>query len=168
MKGQKDPLTGTDAYGFLDPLKYQWGGFGFYFLEDRAAAYVKHPDERAWLFDPDTMKPRVNNPGWVQAIQDVMDMVAAGVYPADQLNADPNATAFSQFLAGTGTHADLVGRRGLQRPDVRHLGGRRPRRLLDQSGLRRRLQRQRRAPGRSSATVPTSRRTWPISAGAST
>ena len=78
----------------LDPLK-GWGGFGFYFLEDRATAYVKHPDDPAWLFDPDTMKPRVNNPGWVQAIQDVMDLIAAGAYPADQINADPGTTAFS-------------------------------------------------------------------------
>jgi multiple sugar transport system substrate-binding protein len=101
--GQTDPLTGLPAYGFLDPLKYQWGGFGFYFLEDRAAAYVKHPDDPAWLFDPDTMKPRVNNPGWVQAIQDVMDLMAANAYPPDQVNADPNATAFSQFLGGTGS-----------------------------------------------------------------
>jgi multiple sugar transport system substrate-binding protein len=97
-----DPLTGLPAYGFLDPLKYQWGGFGFYFLGDRAASYAKHPDDPAWLFDPDTMAPRVNNPAWVQAIQDVMDLVAANAYPPDQLNADPNATAFSQFLGGTG------------------------------------------------------------------
>jgi multiple sugar transport system substrate-binding protein len=102
LKGKTDPLTGTPAYGFLDPLKYQWGGFGFYFLEDRAAAYAKHPDDPAWLFDPETMKPRVNNPAWVQAIQDVMDLVKANAYPPDQLNADPNATAFSQFLGGTG------------------------------------------------------------------
>jgi multiple sugar transport system substrate-binding protein len=103
VKGQKDPLTGGDAYGFLDPLKYQWGGFGFYFLGDRAAAYAKHPDDPAWLFDPDTMKPRVNNPAWVQAIQDVLDLVAAGAYPPDQVNIDPNGTAFSQFLGGTGS-----------------------------------------------------------------
>ncbi len=103
VKGQKDPLTGLDAFGFLDPLKYQWGGFGFYFLGDRAAAYGKHPDDPAWLFDPDTMKPRVNNPAWVQAIQDVMDLVAADAYPPDQVNADPNTTAFQQFLAGTGS-----------------------------------------------------------------
>ena len=102
LKGQTDPLTGLPAFGFLDPLKYQWGGFGFYFLEDRATAYVKHPDDPAWLFDPETMRPRVNNPGWVQAIQDVMDLVAADAYPPDQLNADPNTTAFSQFLGGTG------------------------------------------------------------------
>ena len=99
--GKTDPLTGTPAYGFLDPLK-GWGGFGFYFLEDRASAYAKHPSDPAWLFDPDTMKPRVNNPAWVQAIQDVMDLIAAKAYPADQINADPGATAFSQFLAGTG------------------------------------------------------------------
>jgi multiple sugar transport system substrate-binding protein len=101
VKGQTDPLTGLPAYGFLDPLK-GWGGFGFYFLEDRASAYVKHPSDPAWLFDPDTMKPRVNNPGWVQAIQDVMDLIKADAYPPDQINADPGTTAFQQFLAGTG------------------------------------------------------------------
>ncbi|MDP2739165.1 MAG: extracellular solute-binding protein [Pseudorhodobacter sp.] len=100
VKGQKDPLTGLDAFGFLDPLK-GWGGFGFYFLEDRASAYAKHPDDPAWLFDPDTMKPRVNNPAWVQAIQDVMDTMP--VLPPDQINADPGTTAFQQFLAGTGS-----------------------------------------------------------------
>lgn len=103
LVGQTDPLTGQPAHGYLDPLK-GWGGFGFYFIANRAEAYVKHPDDRAWLFDPDTMKPRVNNPGWVQAIQDVMDLIATpGAYPADQINADPGTTAFSQFLAGTGS-----------------------------------------------------------------
>ncbi|MFT7596005.1 MAG: multiple sugar transport system substrate-binding protein [Paracoccaceae bacterium] len=99
--GQTDPLTGLPAHGYLDPLK-GWGGFGFYFLENRATPYAKHPDDPAWLFDPDTMKPRVNNPGFVQAIQDVMDLIEAGAYPADQINADPGTTAFQQFLAGTG------------------------------------------------------------------
>jgi len=99
LKGKTDPLTGLDAYGFIDPLK-SWGGFGFYFLEDRATAYAKHPDDPAWLFDPDTMKPRVNNPAFVRAIQEVMDNMAN--QPPDQINADPNTTAFQQFLAGTG------------------------------------------------------------------
>jgi multiple sugar transport system substrate-binding protein len=35
LLGKKDPLTGLPAFGYLDPLK-GWGGFGFYFLEDRA------------------------------------------------------------------------------------------------------------------------------------
>ena len=103
LAGKTDPLTGLDAHGYLDPLK-GWGGFGFYFVENRASAYTKHPDDPAWLFDPETMKPRVNNPGWVQAIQDVMDLIGTdGAYPADQINADPGTTAFQQFLAGTGS-----------------------------------------------------------------
>jgi len=100
LKGKTDPTFGLPAYGYLDPLK-GWGGFGFYFLESRATAYAKHPDDPAWLFDPDTMKPRVNNPAFVRAIQDVMDVMAD--QPPDQINADPGATAFQQFLAGTGS-----------------------------------------------------------------
>jgi multiple sugar transport system substrate-binding protein len=98
LKGKK--IGGFDAHGYLDPLK-GWGGFGFYFLGSRATAYAKHPEDPAWLFDPDTMKPRVNNPAWVRAIQDVLDVLDA--QPADQINADPGTTGFQQFLAGTGS-----------------------------------------------------------------
>jgi len=93
-------FQGFPAYGYLDPLK-PWGGFGFYFLGSRATAYAKHPDDPAWLFDPATMKPRINNPAWVRAIQDVLDVMDA--QPPDQINADPNTTGFQQFLAGTGS-----------------------------------------------------------------
>jgi multiple sugar transport system substrate-binding protein len=98
LKGKK--VGGQEVYGYLDAAK-GWGGFGFYFLESRATAYAKHPDDKAWLFDIDTMKPRVNNPAFVRAIQDVIDALPAE--PADQLNADPGTTAFQQFLAGTGS-----------------------------------------------------------------
>jgi multiple sugar transport system substrate-binding protein len=98
LKGKQ--LNGQDLYGYLDPCK-GWGGFAFYFLGSRATAYAKHPDDRAFLFDPDTMKPRVNNPAWVRAIQDVLDSLPS--LPADQLNADPGTTGFQQFLAGTGS-----------------------------------------------------------------
>ncbi len=98
LKGKK--IDGFDANGYLDPLK-GWGGFGFYFLGSRATAYAKHPDDPAFLFDPDTMKPRVNNPAWVRAIQDVLDVIDS--QPPDQINADPGTTGFQQFLAGTGS-----------------------------------------------------------------
>jgi multiple sugar transport system substrate-binding protein len=98
LKGKK--LDGKDLYGYLDPTK-GWGGFAFYFLGSRATAYAKHPEDKAFLFDADTMKPRVNNPAWVRAIQDVLDSLPSE--PADQLNADPGTTGFQQFLAGTGT-----------------------------------------------------------------
>jgi multiple sugar transport system substrate-binding protein len=97
LKGKK--VAGRDAFGYLDAPK-PWGGFGFYFLGTRATAYAKHPDDKAWLFDVDTMKPRINNPAWVRAIQDIVDALPSE--PADQLNADPGTTAFQQFLAGTG------------------------------------------------------------------
>lgn len=100
LKGKTDPLTGLPAHGYLDPLK-GWGGFGFYFLGSRATAYAKHPDDPAWLFDPEDMKPRVNNAAWVRAIQDVLDVLDA--QPPDQINADPGTTGFQQFLAGTGS-----------------------------------------------------------------
>jgi len=98
LKGKK--IKGQNAYGYLDAPK-PWGGFGFYFLASRASAYAKHPDDKAWLFDVDTMKPRINNPAWVRAIQDVIDALPSE--PADQLNADPNTTGFQQFLAGIGS-----------------------------------------------------------------
>ena len=98
LKGKQ--LDGQDLFGYLDSPK-PWGGFGFYFFASRATAYAKHPDDTAWLFDADTMKPRINNPAWVRAIQDVID--ALPHEPADQINADANTTAFQQFLAGTGS-----------------------------------------------------------------
>jgi multiple sugar transport system substrate-binding protein len=98
LKGKQ--IGGQDAYGYLDAPK-PWGGFGFYFLGSRATAYAKHPDQKAFLFDPETMKPYINNPAWVRAIQDVIDALPSE--PPNQINADPNETGFSQFLGGTGS-----------------------------------------------------------------
>jgi multiple sugar transport system substrate-binding protein len=97
LKGKK--FKGKDVYGFLDQPK-PWGGFGFYFLCSRATAYAKYPGEKNWLFDED-MNPQVNNPAFVRAIQNVVD--ALPYEPADQINADPNTTAFQQFVVGTGS-----------------------------------------------------------------
>jgi multiple sugar transport system substrate-binding protein len=97
LKGKK--VKGKDIYGFLDQPK-PWGGFCFYFLCSRATAYAKYPGEKNWLFD-ENMKPQVNNPAFVRAIQDVVDLLP--YEPADQLNADPGTTAFQQFLVGTGS-----------------------------------------------------------------
>jgi multiple sugar transport system substrate-binding protein len=97
LKGKK--VAGKAVYGFLDQPK-PWGGFQFYFTGSRATAYAKYPGEKNWLFD-ENMKPLVNNPAWVRAIQDVVDALPSE--PADQINADPNTTAFQQFVTGTGS-----------------------------------------------------------------
>ena len=99
LAGKEDPFTGLPAYGYLDPLK-GWGGFAFYYLGSRATAYAKRPGDPAFLFDPEDMTPLVNTAPWVQAIQDVLDVIPS--LPPDQINADPGTTAFQQFLAGTG------------------------------------------------------------------
>jgi multiple sugar transport system substrate-binding protein len=90
----------TPAYGYLD-ICAPWGGYAFYFLASRATAYAKHPADKAWLFDSDTMKPRINNPAFVRAIQDVLDVLSSE--PQNQINADPNQAGFAQFLGSTGS-----------------------------------------------------------------
>jgi multiple sugar transport system substrate-binding protein len=92
-------VKGKEVFGFLDQQK-PWGGFQFYFTASRASSYAKYPGETNWMFD-ENMKPLVNNPAWVRAIQDVID--ALPYEPADQINADPGTTAFQQFLTGTGS-----------------------------------------------------------------
>jgi multiple sugar transport system substrate-binding protein len=99
-------LDGQDLYGILDVCK-PWGGFGWYFFASRASAYAKHPDNRAWLFDPEDMTPLVNSPAFVRAAQDVID--ALPFEPPDQVNADGNRTWLEQFLPGIGSMAHWWG-----------------------------------------------------------
>ena len=82
-------IDGEDLYGILDVCA-PGGGFSWYFFASRATAYAKHPDNKAWLFDPETMTPYVNNPAFVRAAQDIID--ALPFEPADQVNADLNVT----------------------------------------------------------------------------
>ena len=134
LKGKK--VKGKEVYGFLDQPK-PWGGFCFYFLCSRATAYAKYPGEKNWLFD-ENMKPQVNNPAWVRAIQDVVD--ALPYEPADQINADPGTTAFQQFLTGTGSLLEWWGDIGTVAQDERHGDDRRRARLRHPARLARRLQ----------------------------
>ena len=130
LKGKK--VKGKEVYGFLDQPK-PWGGFQFYFTASRATAYAKYPGEKNWMFD-ENMKPLVNNPAWVRAIQDVVD--ALPNEPADQINADPNTTAFQQFLTGTGSLLEWWGDIGTVREDERHRDDRRRARLRHPARLR--------------------------------
>ncbi len=103
---QGQEVQGQGASTAFSSQPKPWGGFGFYFLGSRATAYAKYPGEKNWLFDAN-MKPLINNPAWVRAIQDVID--ALPYEPADQLNADPGTTAFQQFLAGNGAMLEWWG-----------------------------------------------------------
>jgi multiple sugar transport system substrate-binding protein len=52
---------------------------GSYILTSRAGAYAANPKVPGSLFfDPDTMEPSVNNPGWVQALQEWVEIKKFG------------------------------------------------------------------------------------------
>ena len=122
LKGRK--FKGEDVYGFLDTPKPA-NGFQFYFPGSRATTYAKHPGEKNWLFD-ENMRPLINNPAWVRAIQDVID--ALPNEPAGQIDVgdleDVPAVPRRDRLAGR-----VVGRRRHSGPDQRYFGDRRRARL---------------------------------------
>lgn len=43
-----------------------------------AAAYAKHPDDKAYYFDPETMRPRINNEGFVKALEEYIALTKFG------------------------------------------------------------------------------------------
>lgn len=52
---------------------------GPYVLSARAAAYAANPNvPGSFFFNPDTMEPSVNDPGWTQALQDWIDIKKFG------------------------------------------------------------------------------------------
>ena len=52
---------------------------GPFIFMSRAASYAAHPEiPGSFFFDPETMDPSVNNPGWVQALQDWVDISEFG------------------------------------------------------------------------------------------
>jgi len=92
-------MDGEDLYGVLDTLA-RGGGVSTWFFMSRASAYAKHPDDPAFFFDPTDMTPKINSPGFVRALE---DMIAAVQWaPPDQGNADLLKT-LGDFLAGTGS-----------------------------------------------------------------
>jgi multiple sugar transport system substrate-binding protein len=99
-------LAGTETnglpnYGFLDVCQPS-EGLSWYFFASRAAAYVKHPSMPAWLFDPATMTPWIESPGFARALQEV---IAALPYePVEQIDAG-TYVPINQFAAGQGALA---------------------------------------------------------------
>lgn len=44
----------------------------------RAASYAKHPSSKSFYFDSKTMKPNINNPGFVKALEEYVDIIKFG------------------------------------------------------------------------------------------
>ncbi|MFO1056206.1 MAG: extracellular solute-binding protein [Dongiaceae bacterium] len=61
--------SGTgQSYGILEPMGRGTGGV--YFLIGRGISYSKKLGDPYVFFDPDSMSPRLAEPGWVQALED--------------------------------------------------------------------------------------------------
>ena len=67
---------GQKEYGFAG-MRVQ-GDISMLQFFATAAAYAKHPDDKAYYFDPDTMKPRINNPGFLRALKEYISLTQFG------------------------------------------------------------------------------------------
>ncbi len=128
FQGKDVDTAGVTApiYGVAEALRKK--AQSYWFLMDRAAGYSKIPGNPYFFFD-ENMKPLVNNPGWVQGLQDWVDIYKCcaapdminfdvvnvrAVFPAGQtvfgldwgdvgpITVDPNASVI-KGLAGFGT-----------------------------------------------------------------
>ncbi|RXJ86514.1 ABC transporter substrate-binding protein [Arcobacter sp. CECT 8985] len=63
----------------------------------RAAAYAKYPSDKAFYFDKNTLKPRINNPAFVKALKEYIDIMKFA--PKQIVNYSPFEVRQS-FIAG--------------------------------------------------------------------
>jgi multiple sugar transport system substrate-binding protein len=86
FQGKEVDTAGTTStiYGVAEALRKK--AQSYWFLMDRAAGYSKIPGDPYFFFD-ENMKPLVNNPGWVQGLQDWIDIYNCCAAP-DMLNFD--------------------------------------------------------------------------------
>ncbi|ETR72846.1 MAG: multiple sugar transport system substrate-binding protein [Candidatus Magnetoglobus multicellularis str. Araruama] len=82
--GRKD-AQGNLLYGTSEAFAF--GGQQFWDIFSRASAYTNHPDHPgAQFFHPETMAPQINNPGWIRAVTEYVDILQ--YCPPDAINFD--------------------------------------------------------------------------------
>lgn len=70
--------SGTgQSYGAVEPMGR--GVTGIYYLLGRCVSYAKTEGDPYVFFDPETMKPRINEPGWVQGLTDWYTAAESGI-----------------------------------------------------------------------------------------
>ena len=85
-------------------------------------AYAKYPGEKNWLFD-ENMKPLVNNPAWVRAIQSIIDALLEVSRRPDQRRSRHDRV--STIPAGHRLAPRMVGRHRFDGENERHIDDRR-------------------------------------------
>lgn len=72
------------------------GGQQFWFFFSHAAAYTNDPDEKGGMFfDPETMDARINNEGWVKALEDYIKTIKVSPPGAEGYDSGAIRTAFA-------------------------------------------------------------------------
>lgn len=113
------PLAGTlEAYAR--------DGQRIWYLFSHAAAYANDPDHPgAMFFDPNTMQPAIDNPAWVRALKDYLELRHFGPADADEQDSEAVRTRFAAgqaamaidwadtgVLAGDPRHSRVAGKIG--------------------------------------------------------
>ncbi len=88
--GEKAPI-----YGVLEAQRRN--AQSYWVFLSRAAGYGKIPGNPAFFFSADDMTPQVNNPGWVKALEEYVDIAQYG--PPEMINYDVADTRI-HFPAG--------------------------------------------------------------------
>jgi len=87
---------GTTLAGTLEA--YARNGQRIWYLFSHAAAYAGHPAHPGGMFfDPDTLVPAIDNPAWIRALEEFLDVRRFG--PADASTLDSEAIR-RRFAAG--------------------------------------------------------------------
>jgi multiple sugar transport system substrate-binding protein len=64
-------FTASDAVDYGTAEAYRRGGQQFWYFFSHAASYTNHPDQPgSMFFDPETMDAKINNAGWLKALED--------------------------------------------------------------------------------------------------
>jgi multiple sugar transport system substrate-binding protein len=97
FSGRSAP-DGTALAGTLEA--YARGGQRIWYLFSHAAAYANHPDHPgAMFFDPDSMVPAIENPAWVRALEEFLDLRRFGPADASTLDSEAVRRRFSDGKA---------------------------------------------------------------------
>jgi multiple sugar transport system substrate-binding protein len=108
---------------------YARNGQRIWYLFSHAAAYADHPDYPGHMFfDPDTMRPSLDNPAWVRAMTEYSELRPFGPPDVDSLDSEAVRTRFAAgaaamnldwadtgVLAGDPRHSRIAGQVGFFR-----------------------------------------------------
>ena len=79
---------------------YARGGQRIWYLFSHAAAYANHPDQPgSMFFDPDSMVPAIDNPAWVRALEEFLDLRRFGPGDASTLDSEAVRRRFADGKA---------------------------------------------------------------------